>query len=86
MKRSVNIEPTAFESLVEMGKNNPKLLSKTMHLIQECVISPFGGLGKPEPLKHQLRGYWSRRINEEHRLVYKVEDDRITIISCRDHY
>ncbi|MFZ1526491.1 MAG: Txe/YoeB family addiction module toxin [Saprospiraceae bacterium] len=54
--------------------------------MHSCRKSPFDGLGKPEPLKHHLKGYWSRRINDEHRLVYKVEDEKITIVSCRDHY
>jgi toxin YoeB len=52
----------------------------------ETLRTPFSGLGKPEPLKHELRGYWSRRINDEHRLVYKVDDEAITIIACRYHY
>ena len=86
MKRSINIEPSAFADLVDMGKKDTKLLSKTMRIIQECIRSPFDGIGKPEPQKHNLKGYWSRRVNDEHRLIYKVEDERITIISCRDHY
>jgi toxin YoeB len=86
MKRSIIIEPAAFQSLVTMGKQDVKLLSKTMNLIQDCLKSPFDGLGKPEPLRHNLKGYWSRRINDEHRLIYKVDDEKITIISCRDHY
>jgi toxin YoeB len=47
---------------------------------------PFSGIGKPEPLKHQLKGYWSRRINDEHRLVYKITETEIIIISCKFHY
>ena len=86
MKRSIIIEPTAFQSLVTMGKQDVKLLSKTMNLIQDCLKSPFEGLGKPEPLRHNLKGYWPRRINDEHRLIYKVDDEKIIIISCRDHY
>ncbi|MBK8626159.1 MAG: Txe/YoeB family addiction module toxin [Saprospiraceae bacterium] len=66
--------------------NNLKVLKKIIELIHFCRISPFEGLGKPEPLRHNLKGYWSRRINDEHRLVYKVEDERIIIVSCRDHY
>jgi toxin YoeB len=52
----------------------------------DTLRQPFAGLGKPEPLKHELSGYWSRRINDEHRLVYKITDEAITIISCRYHY
>lgn len=48
--------------------------------------TPFDGKGKPEPLKHQYKGYWSRRINQEHRLVYKATDDEIVVISCEGHY
>jgi toxin YoeB len=48
--------------------------------------NPHQGIGKPEPLKHELRGYWSRRITDEHRLIYKVEADTLTIIACRHHY
>ncbi|HEV7404676.1 MAG TPA: Txe/YoeB family addiction module toxin [Chthoniobacteraceae bacterium] len=55
-------------------------------LIQEAAREPFRGTGKPEPLRHQLKGYWSRRITEEHRLVYRVTDEEIFIASCRDHY
>jgi toxin YoeB len=55
-------------------------------LIQEVARTPFEGQGKPEPLKYEYAGYWSRRITEEHRLVYKVEDDLIRIASCKYHY
>jgi toxin YoeB len=60
-----------------------KRISLLLKSIQE---TPFSGLGKPEGLKFTLAGLWSRRINEEHRLVYKVEHDRITVLSCRYHY
>ena len=65
---------------------NPKLAVRISRLISETRREPFTGLGKPEPLKHQLKGCWSRRINEEHRLVYAVTDAAITIASCNDHY
>jgi len=55
-------------------------------LIKDILRQPFTGIGKPEPLKQELQGYWSRRINDEHRLVYKVSDDAIIIISCKYHY
>jgi toxin YoeB len=64
-----------------------KTLKKINDLIKEIKRSPYEGLGKPEPLRHQLQGYWSRRIDIEHRLVYKVEDRRtLVIIACRYHY
>lgn len=55
-------------------------------LIEDTRQTPFTGLGKPEPLKHELSGYWSRRITDEHRLVYKIDDGRIVIAQCRYHY
>ncbi|WP_032113545.1 Txe/YoeB family addiction module toxin [Candidatus Paracaedibacter symbiosus] len=55
-------------------------------LIKDCTRAPYSGIGKPEPLKFDLTGTWSRRINQEHRLVYKVEDDNLIIIQCRYHY
>jgi toxin YoeB len=55
-------------------------------MIKEIQRTPFDGIGKPEALKHDLSGYWSRRINEAHRLIYKVENDVLTIVQCRGHY
>jgi len=86
IKRSIILEPAAFESLISLGKIDRKLLEKVMNLIQVCMKSPFEGIGKPEALKGNLKGYWSRRINDEHRLIYKVEKDKIIIVSCKDHY
>lgn len=63
-----------------------KLLKKLNALIRECQRTPYSGLGKPEPLKHELSGWWSRRINDEHRLVYRATDRGIEIIQCRYHY
>ncbi|WP_423149000.1 Txe/YoeB family addiction module toxin [Rubrolithibacter danxiaensis] len=62
------------------------LLKKINSLIKEIESTPFEGTGKPELLKHNLAGWWSRRINLEHRLVYKVENDSIIILQCRYHY
>lgn len=55
-------------------------------LIQETQADPFGGIGKPEPLKHELAGCWSKRIDDEHRLVYQVTDEKIRVLACRYHY
>jgi len=63
-----------------------KLYKKINELIKDIIRSPFSGIGKPEPLKHELSGYWSRRINEEHRLVYKITDISLFIASCKYHY
>ena len=64
----------------------PKLLRRINALIREILRHPLTGTGKPEPLRGELSGYWSRRINAEHRLVYSIEDDTALIISCRFHY
>ena len=62
-----------------------KFYKKINELIKDIIRSPFSGIGKPEPLKHELSGYWSRR-NEEHRLVYKITDNSLFIASCKYHY
>ena len=63
-----------------------KILKKINTLIREIERTPFKGSGKPEPLKHNLAGWWSRRINLEHRIVYKVKDDAVIVLQCRYHY
>lgn len=67
-------------------KHNPAILEKIRALLHEVADDPFKGTGKPEPLKENWRGYWSRRITGEHRLVYKVEDGKIFLAQCRYHY
>ena len=67
-------------------KNDKKLLRKINELIKDIQRTPFEGIGKPEPLRYQLQGCWSRRIDQEHRIVYEVEDGLIRIIACRFHY
>jgi toxin YoeB len=66
--------------------NDRPMLRRIHRLIQETMREPFEGIGKPEPLKGQLSGYWSRRIDHEHRLVYKAQDDQLVIIAARHHY
>ena len=66
--------------------NNEKILLKISNLLKDIQEHPFSGLGKPEPLKGDLSGYWSRRINKEDRLVYKVENDKIIVVQCKFHY
>lgn len=63
-----------------------KLLKRLNRLIEECRRTPFDGIGQPEPLKHRYSGFWSRRITDEHRLVYMAEDDVLVIAQCRFHY
>jgi toxin YoeB len=67
-------------------KNDTRVLRRINQLIKAIQREPFEGIGKPEPLRHQLQGLWSRRIDEEHRLVYEVEDDELRVIACRYHY
>lgn len=67
-------------------KNDKRMLRRINELITAVQRDPFGGIGKPEPLRHQLQGSWSRRISDEHRLVYTVANDTVTIIACRFHY
>jgi len=62
------------------------MLRKINRLIEECLRHPFEGTGKPEPLRGDLAGYWSRRIDREHRLVYRVTQDTVVIVQCRYHY
>jgi toxin YoeB len=76
----------AWDDYLYWQRTDKKLLKSINLLIQNIQRSPFEGIGKPEPLKHALSGYWSRRINDEHRFVYKVEDDSLFIAQLRHHY
>ncbi|MCC7278468.1 MAG: Txe/YoeB family addiction module toxin [Chromatiaceae bacterium] len=76
----------AWEDYLYWQSQNRKTLARINHLIREVQRDPVSGIGKPEPLKHALAGYWSRRITEEHRLVYKVQDDALWIAQARYHY
>jgi toxin YoeB len=78
--------PTAWDDYLWFQENNRKLLKRINLLIQDALRSPFEGIGKPEPLKADLKGSWSRRINEEHRLVYTATATELTILTCRYHY
>ncbi len=76
----------AWEDYLFWQKNDKKILRRINNLIKDIQRNKFKGLGKPEPLKHNLSGYWSRRINNEHRIVYKIENDAILIAQLRYHY
>ena len=76
----------SWEDYLYWQKNNKKYVKKINELIKDISRHPFTGKGKPEPLKFQYSGYWSRRIDAEHRLIYKVKDDEIHIAKCRFHY
>ncbi|HEY9196900.1 MAG TPA: Txe/YoeB family addiction module toxin [Mucilaginibacter sp.] len=79
------LEP-GWEDYLYWQTTDKSILKKINALIKEIERSPYNGSGKPEPLRHNLSGWWSRRINLEHRLVYKAEDDAIFILQCRYHY
>jgi len=77
---------TAWEDYLYWQQNDKAMLKKINALIKEAIRTPFEDTGKPEPLRENLSGFWSRRINLEHRIIYKVEGDSIYIIQCRYHY
>ena len=77
---------TAWEDYLYWQKTDTKTLARINQLIREASSQPFTGIGKPEPLKHAIKGYWSRRINDEHRFVYKATDDGLLIAQLRYHY
>ena len=78
----------AFEEFTTWALEDKRIFKKIRNLIKDIKRNPFEGIGKPEPLKHELSGYWSRRIDEEHRLLYRIKEtkDEIIIISCKKHY
>lgn len=84
--RRVVFESSAFEDFVNWAATDKKIHAKIVTLIRDVQRSPFTGLGKPEALRHDLTGFWSRRITQEHRLVYKVTEDAIIVASCKYHY
>lgn len=86
MMRKVVFLEKSLDELKQYKNSEPKLVFKIFELIQDINKTPFEGLGKPEPLKGKMQGYWSRRISDEHRLVYSVTDTEINIFTCRSHY
>jgi toxin YoeB len=76
----------AWDDYLYWQQTDNKTLKRINSLIENIKRQPFEGIGNPEPLKHNWSGYWSRRINREHRLVYKVLGESITIVQCRYHY
>ena len=83
----VKLTKKAIEHLGFCNKSGNKAIQKKIQLLIEDIMeNPFEGIGKPEPLKLNLQGLWSRRIDEEHRLIYEYNDDNLSIISCRHHY
>jgi toxin YoeB len=86
MSRRIVFETSAFEDFTEWAKLDKKTHQKIIALIKDIARSPFSGLGKPEALKYEYSGYWSRRINDEHRLIYTVTEADIIIVGCKYHY
>lgn len=87
MNREICWAAIAWEQYLYWQRTEPKLLVKINGLLQECARTPFNGTGKPEPLKgDKYKGYWSRRITQEHRLIYKVESNTLRIAQCGEHY
>ena len=84
--KKISLLPEAFEHFDFWLRNDRKTLIRILELIRDVQRNPFEGIGKPEILKHELKGLWSRRITQEHRLLYRVSDDEIVIVSCRFHY
>ncbi|MEP7129318.1 MAG: Txe/YoeB family addiction module toxin [Chitinophagales bacterium] len=78
--------PRAFDQYNSWNDEEEQVFAKIKELIKQTVRDPFKGIGKPEPLKGNYKGFWSRRINQEHRLIYRVAADAIEIVSCKGHY
>ncbi|MFP4302741.1 MAG: Txe/YoeB family addiction module toxin [Alkalispirochaetaceae bacterium] len=76
----------AWDDYQHWVKSDKRVLRRLNELIKATARDPFEGIGKPEPLRHQLQGYWSRRISDEHRFVYTVSGDDLIIVACRFHY
>lgn len=83
---NLTFSPQAWEDYTFWQATDPKMISRINALLKDIVGTPHSGIGKPEPLKHAFRGYWSRRIDSEHRLVYKAVEGSILIALMRYHY
>ena len=82
----ITIKPNAQEDLDYFAKHDKSKLDRIFDLLDDIVRSPFNGLGKPEKLRYNLTGCWSRRIDKVHRLVYKIEKNEVVVLACRYHY
>jgi toxin YoeB len=83
---TIKFSSNGWEDYLYWQSTDKTILKRINRLIAEIMREPFEGIGKPEPLKHQLSGFWSRRIDDRHRLVYAIENDTLLIAQCRDHY
>lgn len=84
--RNIAFIPKAFSEYQNWIETDRRTALRISDLVKDILRSPYDGIGKPEPLKHQFKGYWSRRIDQEHRLIYQVTDEFIVIFSCFSHY
>ncbi|MDX1656082.1 MAG: Txe/YoeB family addiction module toxin [Candidatus Competibacteraceae bacterium] len=84
--RRLLLDPNALEDLQWWVRQDRRTALRILALMKEICRNPFAGKGKPEALKHQLTGCWSRRITQEHRLVYEVTDETVRVLACRYHY
>jgi toxin YoeB len=82
----ISFSAKAWADYIDIMSVDRTLLKRLNLIIKDIQRDPFNGIGKPEPLKHNLSGYWSRRLTDEHRLVYTMENDTLVIIQCRHHY
>ena len=82
----LSFDDSAWEQYLYWQDNDKKMLKRINSLIKDIKRNPIEGIGNPEPLKHNWSGFWSRRIDHEHRLVYQVNEDAIIIVQCRYHY
>ena len=84
--RSLEFDISAFEDLAWWIQQDRSKALRIVNLIKDIQRDPFKGIGKPEPLKHEFKGCWSRRIDQEHRLIYQVSENKIRILACKYHY
>jgi toxin YoeB len=82
----IAFEQNDFQDFNEWVQTDKKIYKRIIALISDIIRNPHKGIDKPEPLKYELQGFWSRRITDEHRLVYRVQDSECLIISCKYHY
>ena len=83
---NLTFTPSAWDDYLWFQQHDRKLLNRINQLVREILRTPFEGIGKPEPLKGDMSGHWSRRINDEHRLVYSANEVAVVVIACRFHY
>lgn len=84
--KNLSFTPSAFNEYDEWFETNIQIIQRIKALIRDIDRDPFKGIGKPEPLRGNWTGYWSRRIDHEHRLIYRVTNDQILIVKCKGHY